>query len=266
MELKKPDVLDRVIEFISFRFDQEVDRWQVIAALCVALLVLIYSVYGMYRAWSARSVRVIAATVNEKNAGSVGASGKKGNTQNRQWAFVYLCGSVQKPGVYRVGAGTRLNAAVALAGGLTADGDETAVNMARLVIDGERIYIPKVGERVSAIGAGIGVGGSSSGASGSYNGNGSVDNSSSGLGSGTGDSGRSDDGSSAFKDGSGRINVNAANTAALDTIPGIGPTLAARIIDYRQKRNGFTDINQLSEVTGIGSKTLAKIKPYIYVE
>lgn len=219
MEFKHPDVVDRVIEFISFRFDQEVDRWQVIAAICLALLVILYSGYNIYRAWSAREVKVISTNANEKKAG---AGNGKNADENDRWIFVYLCGAVRRPGVYRVGAGTRLNAAIALAGGLAAEGDGNAVNMARVVADGERIYVPKVGEKVSTT------------------------TSSEGLES--------------------RIDLNKANAAAIDTVPGIGPTLAARIIDYRQKRNGFTDIAQLGEVEGIGPKILDKIKPYVYVE
>ncbi|MFA5867503.1 MAG: helix-hairpin-helix domain-containing protein [Actinomycetota bacterium] len=251
MELNQPDLVARIIEFISFRFDQEVDRWQVIAALCVALLVIMYSSYNLFRAWSARGVQVIATTANEKNNGTGGGNdtggGKSGSAKKSQWLFVYLCGAVQKPGVYRVGAGTRLNAAIALAGGLAAEGNGNAVNMARLVVDGERIYIPKVGEKLSTTTSIEGLG------------------SSEGSGSGSGGGSGSDSGAGQ-KDDSGRININTANAAALDTIPGIGPTLAGRIIDHRQKRNGFTDINQLGEVEGIGPKTFAKIKPYIYVE
>ncbi len=239
MEFMQPDVVDRVIEFISFRFDQEVDRWQVIAAFCVALLVIIYSCYGLYRTWSARGIKVIATTANEKGTSGKGATGKTAG----EWLFVYICGAVQKPGVYRVGAGTRLNAAIALAGGVAAEGDGNAVNMARLVVDGERIYIPKVGEEKP------------------------TNPSSEGLRFSDGSSGGSGaESTSGQNNKGGRININTANAAALDTIPGIGPTLAARIIDHRQKRNGFTDINQLGEVEGIGPKTLAKIKPYIYVE
>ncbi len=245
MELKQPDVVNRVIEFISFHFDQEINRWQVIAALCVALLVILYSGYNLYRVWSARGVKVIATTANEKK-GSVAGGRGGGEKAASQWLFVYLCGAVQKPGVYRVGSGTRLNAAISLAGGLAAEGDGNAVNMARIVLDGERIYIPRVGEKPSTASSSEGLG----------------LNDGTGGGSGEG----SDIDSGGQKDNDGRINVNTANAAALDTIPGIGPTLAARIIDHRQKRNGFTDLDQLGEVEGIGPKTLAKIKPYIYVE
>ncbi len=251
MDVRQPDLIDRVIEFISFRFDQEIDRWQVIAALCIAVLVILYSGYSLFCAWSARGVQVIATTENGRSGGDAGAgankgAGGKGSEKSSQWLFVYLCGAVQKPGVYRVGAGTRLNTAIALAGGLAAEADGNAVNMARKVVDGERVYIPKVGEKLSTYGSSEGTGSSESLGDGSGGGTGSE--------GGAGDS------------AAGRININKANTAALDTIPGIGPTLASRIIDHRQKRNGFTDIDQLGEVEGIGPKILAKIKPYVFVE
>lgn len=252
MDLQQ-DIIDRIIEFISFRFDQEVDRWQVIAALALALLILIYSGYSFWRGWVARSVRVIAAESNQTNsdntasgnaasgdsktgdsAGNKGAAGTK-------WLFVYLCGAVEKPGVYRIGSGTRLNTVVAMAGGLTPAADGNAINMARKLADGERIYIPRTGERASGSG-----------------------DAGSGLGQGLNSVDSAD--LSSDQNAPGRININTANTAALDTIPGIGPTLAARIIEYRQKHNGFNDVNQLSDVDGIGPKILAKIKPYVCVE
>jgi len=188
----------------------------------------------------------VPASGSEKASGSKNPNGSgnpngHASSENIQEIYVYMCGAVENPGVYRCGAGTRVNAAVALAGGLAAEADPSQINLARKLIDGERIYIPKIGEKpISAAGP--------------------PEQAVYGTGEDI-NNGRS---SAWMPDG--RLNINLATTFDLDTLPGIGPAFAARILDARQQRNGFTAISQLADIPGIGPKTLAKLKPLICFE
>lgn len=132
--------------------------------------------------------------------------------------YVHLAGAVAHPGLYRLGAGARLVDGVAAAGGFTADADRGAVNLARLLTDGEQVHVPRAGEAPPA-------------------------------------------GADAPDDG--LVNLNTAETAELDTLPRIGPTLAERIIAWREDNGRFTSIEDLLAVPGIGEKMLARLRDLV---
>lgn len=143
-------------------------------------------------------------------------------------------GQVVKPGVYRMAAGARVGDAVTAAGGATRAADLTVVNLARVLVDGEQIAVPKPGEVLVAPGApGAGAGGGGAGA-----------------GSGAGSAGAT-------------VSLNSADLAALDTLPGVGPVLAQRILDWRTAHGRFTSVEELGEVSGIGEKLLAQLTPKV---
>ncbi|MFC7488275.1 ComEA family DNA-binding protein [Knoellia sp. CPCC 206453] len=153
---------------------------------------------------------------------------------------VHVVGQVAKPGVYRMTAGERVGDAVTAAGGATRAADLTAVNLARVLIDGEQIVVPKPGEVVAAPGA---AGSGTSAGSGAGSG-GAV------AGSGSGSTG-------------GTVSLNSADLSALDTLPGVGPVLAQRILDWRTEHGRFTNVEELGEVSGIGEKLLAQLTPKV---
>ncbi|PYY35827.1 ComEA family DNA-binding protein [Curtobacterium sp. MCBD17_030] len=160
-------------------------------------------------------------------------------------AVLYVVGAVEHPGVVTVGADARVADALVAAGGAVADADLSRLNLARPVVDGERLYVPRVGETdVPAelpAGAGAGPGGSASGTTGS-----------SGAGSGAG----------AVPD---VVDLNTADAAALETLPGIGPALAERILSWRDEHGGFRSVEDLLEVSGIGEGRFAELQDRVRV-
>ena len=145
-------------------------------------------------------------------------------------------GQVRKPGVVRLPAGSRVLDAVRAAGGATSSADLNSVNLARVVADGEQIVVPKPGQLVAGASgaAGVGAGSTAQGSSG---------------GATTGP----------------LVDLNTADAAALDSMPGVGPVLSQRILDWRPAHGRFSSVDELGEVSGIGDKLLAQIGPKVKV-
>lgn len=139
--------------------------------------------------------------------------------------LVHVAGAVKHPGLYEVPSGARVADAIEAAGGPLRAADLDGVNLAEPVMDGFKIDVPLKGKTPS-LAAGV------AGASGSPT-PGSV------------------------------VNINSADQAAWESIPGIGPSKAAAIIDFRTQAGGFTSVDQLLDVPGIGPSTLESIRPYV---
>lgn len=147
--------------------------------------------------------------------------------------YVHVAGCVAAPGICRLPQGARIAEAIEAAGGFTAEAACESVNLAREVQDGEQIIVASVTEveAGAASAAGVSVASSAQG--------------------------------SAQADG--RININAATEADLQTISGIGPAKAQKIIAYRESNGPFKTVEDLCNVSGIGTKTLENIRDQISV-
>ncbi|MDK8172486.1 ComEA family DNA-binding protein [Curtobacterium citreum] len=156
---------------------------------------------------------------------------------------VYVVGAVARAGVVELPDGSRVQAAIERAGGATDVADLTRVNLARPVVDGERLYVPAVGETEVPAALGPDVAGAGGGA---------------GAGAGGG--------SAAGAGGAGDVvDLNRADQATLETLPGIGPALAARIIAWRDEHGGFTTVEDLLDVSGIGDTRFAELRERVRV-
>lgn len=141
---------------------------------------------------------------------------------------VHVAGHVASPGLVTLAPGARVADAIDAAGGFTQDANLSALNLARLVNDGEQIMVPKKGEEVPA--------GGTSGSAGH-----------------------------AGAAGGGKINLNTADATALETLPGVGPATSAAILKHREDNGPFTSVEQLDDVPGIGPATLKRLAPLVTV-
>lgn len=154
------------------------------------------------------------------------------NTSNFQSStdstiVVYICGAVKESKVITLKENSRICDAIDAVGGLTNEADLTNINLAYILEDGEKIYIPKNGEEIK---------------------NNEI---SSYLESNT---------------STNKININKATQTELETIPGIGPSTALKIINYRKENGKFLKIEDIKNVSGIGDAKFEKIKDYISIK
>ena len=212
-------------------------------AVVVAMLVVIAMASGLAMATLGGESDGVtferdATSVERADTGSADASddgdpssdSKRANAASE--VYVDVDGAVVTPGVYRLREGARVAQAIDAAGGLAPEADVAGLNRASKVVDGQKIYVPHVGEQqtVDAV-----------------------------AGSGPGEASV---GTSVVSD---LVNINTANAAELQTLSGVGPSMAQSIIDERTKNGPFTSIEDLMRVSGIGEKKFAKIKDCICI-
>lgn len=148
---------------------------------------------------------------------------------------VHVVGAVRRAGVVSLGAGSRVSVAIDRAGGATPEADLARLNLARVVVDGERLYVPKAGE--TEVPAALDDAGAVSGAGGSGGG----------------------------ADAEEVVDLNSADQAALETLPGIGPSLAGRILAWRDEHGRFGSVEDLLDVSGIGDGRFADLRDRVRV-
>jgi competence protein ComEA len=135
---------------------------------------------------------------------------------------------VQIPDVYALPPDSIVKDAIAAAGGATGDADLDRINLAYPLADGQQVYVPRKGEEDLPI--------------------------------------RQSAPASVLQPVAARINVNTADQVELESLPGIGPALAERIVEYRQTHGPFRTIEELDNVPGIGAGLLEKIRELVTVE
>ena len=195
-----------------------------------------------------KSIGQDSASVNTENSlqssTSISSDTKFGENTETSVIKVYICGHIKTPGVYDIGNGSRLVDLVSLAGGATEDACLEAINLAQILADSQKFYIPSLDEIKNGVPSFV--------------------NEWEGITSNSNDSSSTNMANSqSFQNKV--ININFASLSELVQLPGIGNVIAQNIIDYRNKYGQFKSKEELKNVKGIGEKKFEIIKDSISV-
>lgn len=184
----------------------------------------------------------VTSPTSSAGPASSGRATSGGDTAGSGQIVVDVDGAVAHPGLYKLPLGSRVQAALAAAGGLSPQADAHRINRAAKLHDGQKLYVLSQGESAPPLAA-------------------------SGDQGCEGHSCTSTDGGVAGSDaeGQGLVNINTANATQLTQLPGVGPAIAQKIIDYRTANGPFTSVDDLTKVPGIGAAKLAQIKSHARV-
>ena len=175
-----------------------------------------------------------AASGSALPASSLGpASPAAAVTSSAQVVVVDVQGEVRKPGVVELPVGSRVVDALGAAGGVTSRASTITLNLAQVLVDGTQLLVPN--RRAAVTSAGVG------------------------------DAAPPTGGSAAGVPSAGPVDLNTATLEQLDALPGIGPVLAQRILDYRAQNGPFTSTDQLTDVSGIGDATYGDLEGLVRV-
>ena len=209
-------------------------NYKIILIIVIAIIGAIgYFVYAKDEFPQIENLNIDNTSTNESNK----------ETKENMKIIVHVSGQVNQEGIVELEQNCRVSDAIEKAGGLKEDADISNINLAEILEDGTKIYIPKKGELEQ---------------------NTPTDNSNI-QGSQTQMSNSSKTYNKSTSSKSTIVNINTASQTELETLPGIGPSTALKIINYRKENGKFKTIDDIKKVSGIGDAKFEKIKSYIKV-
>jgi competence protein ComEA len=197
-------------------------------ALVIAALALVAAIVAVVLAWNSAATPAAQKSVAAPKVAipTLSSSASVVPSAQATGVVVDVGGKVRHPGLVKLAAGARVADALAAAGGVLPGTSTDGMSLARKLVDGEQLL---VGEPSTAVEPGATT------SSGSVGGAGGI------------------------------VDLNTATVADLDALPGIGPVLAQRILDWRSQHGSFTSVDQLHEVSGVGDAKFADLSPLVRV-
>ena len=204
---------------------KKINKNIIIYILIIILIVVVYYLYTKKEEY-VENTNTIA--IYEENKES------KETVQENKKIVIYITGAVKKEGIYEISENSRIADSIEIAGGLEENANIENMNLAYVLEDGMKIHIPSINENMNEI----------------------QDNTNEYITKENGDT-------QTVKNIYEKVNINTATQTELETLPGIGPSIALKIIDYRKENGKFNTIEDIKKVNGIGENKYSKIKELI---
>lgn len=220
-------------------------------AIIIIIIVLIIITSIIYEKFIKNKNNIEKADLNIENITEIEDKRIENKTEEKEEKIlVYVAGMVNKEGVYELSEGKRIKDAIDLAGGLQNDAEIDEINLAEILEDGMKIYIPNKKESLKSQNE-------------SSKGNElSKQSVSTKVNKNTQNINQQN---SKTTKNSQKININTATQTELETLPGVGPSTALKIITYRKEKGSFKTIEDIKNVKGIGDSKYNKLKNFIKV-
>ena len=202
---------------------------RIVTAAATVLLVVVGGWWLLRSPDPSTEAGLPVATAPTSSTTTTAASASPTSSAPPSRLVVHVAGAVARPGVYELAPGARVHAALDAAGGSLAEAATDALNLAAPLADGERVYVPVVGESVPPPPA------------------------------------PPADAAASPSVPAGPVDLNRATAAELDLLPGIGPATAQAIVDHREANGPFASVDDLEAVRGIGPAKLEAIRPLVAV-
>lgn len=210
--------------------------------LLISIVIIIFFLMNSSKG-SALEVETEPDATDSNSATALSASAASADVQTQEpiSIYVHVSGAVRDPGLVELEKGSRVASAIQAAGGFSETANSASINLARVVVDGEQIFVSEIGESAP-----------------------STAQSTSNI-TGTSNVAGAQPAPSASQTTSGKVNINTADASALITLPGIGESTAAKIIADRESKGQFMSTSDITRVSGIGEKKYEAIADLICV-
>lgn len=218
---------------------KKLNKKTIIISIIIIFIIGIYYLFIRENDYLESSLSVNMLNTNEE---------KKENeitdTEDKEKIIIYVAGAVKNEGIYELDENSRIADSIEKAGGLTEDANISNINLAYVLEDGMKVYIPKNSEK-NEIKDDTNIYVSKESENTDINTSTKISKNTSTKNN--------------------KININTATQTELETLPGIGPSTAIKIINYRKENGKFTNIEDIKKVSGIGDSKYAQIKDLIKI-
>ena len=216
-------------------FNQFNLKQKIVMGMIIAVIVIAIGVYGFFSMQKQNTVLNLNEMLVEENREEVNQEIDEVKEKEEVGNIVvHITGAVKNKGILKLPEGSRISDAIEAAGGETKEADLDSINLAYTLEDGQKIYIPSQEDKEN-------------------------NEQKQYITTESGDTTNIKE-NSKIEGENEKVNINTANQSELETLPGIGPSLASRIIEYREQNGKFNSIEELKNVKGIGDAKFEDLK------